>query len=264
MGRVRQVLVGAAMLLGAVAAWAHPDLVVQIDDLTVRLAASPDDTELLLKRGDLYRRHQDYTAAARDFDRAAEVSPGEPLLDFYRGRLQQETGHPEQADPLLARYLENHPEQASAWKLRGEVALSLNDPARSAAYFSEAISLSSAPSPDLYRLLVMAQVAAGGQYWPAAMQNVDQGLNRYGLEVTLLGLGTDIALASGQPERAAGWINALPPKLLTLPQWEARADLLDCFQLSPEPTCQAQAVSKLRQQTENFMRHFHPGSSSES
>lgn len=253
---VGSALVGASLLIGASAVWAHPDVVIQINALTEQLEQAPDNSELLLKRGDLYRRHQDYTAAASDFDRVAEIAPDDVLLNFYQGRLKQETGHPEQADVLLDRYLERSPDHAKAWKLHGEVKLSLDDSDQAAIYFNQAISLSSSPSPELYRLWVMALVSAGDNNWQDAMKGVDEGLELYGLEISLLGLGTDIALASGQSKRAKELINRLPPKLLALPQWKERLEMLNCLLDSPEPACQAIARKRLLQQSDIFMLNY--------
>jgi len=246
----------AVALANATVCWGHPDLIAQIEALTARLAAQPDNVELLLKRGDLHRRHQDYAAAARDFDQAARIHPTHLMLDFYRGRLQQETGNSGAADRLFAGYLERRPGHAKAWKLRGEVNLSRGVPEQAAGYFKKAIELATSPSPDLYRLRVMALIAAGEPHWSKAMESVEKGLNRFGLEMTLLGLGTDISLASGQTNRANELIGRLPGKLMKLPQWTARNQLLTCFLKQSSFYCLQQARTFLGKRAQSFLRDY--------
>ena len=224
---IRLVLV----FLGAIAAdcWAHPELAGQIQTLDLKLQQQPGDSKLLLQRGDLHRRHQDYAAAARDFAAAGRAAPRHELLDLYLGRLKYETGDSEAAEIHLQQYLSRNPAHAMAWKLRGEVSIDLNEPALAAAYFDKAIEQSNSPSPELYRLKIMALVAAGESAWPAAIESVKRGLQYFGMEITLLGAGTDIALAGDNVEEAKSFIANLPKTLQKLPQWSARIETLNCL-----------------------------------
>ena len=49
---------------------AHSDIQLQIVQLDARIEAEGPQAELLLKRGDLYRRHGEFGAAQRDFEQA--------------------------------------------------------------------------------------------------------------------------------------------------------------------------------------------------
>ena len=249
-----RVLVCACCLWGAQTVWAHPDLIIQIDALSAQLHESPDNTELLLRRGDLYRRHQDYDSAAQDYARVEAIDPDAELLDYYQGRLQMDIGQPDQADLLLERYLQRNPDHAKAWKLQGEVKLARNMPALAATRFDQAIFLSDSPSPELYRLVILSLLASGEANWPKAMERVDEGLDRFDLEVTILGLGIDMALAGAQADQARGWMNRLPPRLARLPQWTERQKVLDCLSGDSGMACQDQAMEALQKQVDEFMQ----------
>jgi len=223
-----------ACLLFAIAtlatpAWSHPDLLAQIENLTAELQQQPADAELLIKRGDLYRRDADYTAAAQDFTAARAIQPHHPLLDFYQGRLQLEMADPAAAEGLLKRYLAAHPEHAGAWVLLGQARLGLNQAEAAAEDYAQAIRRSARPSPSLYRLQVLALLTAGEQHWDAARMVVDAGLGRFPQEVSLLGLGTDIALAQNSPDIASGYIETLPQAVLNLERWQSRLKLQQCL-----------------------------------
>jgi hypothetical protein len=66
----------------ATPAWSHPDL-LQIEELDLALAPRPKDADLLARRGDLYRQHEDYAAAALDLAAARAAQPDYPLLDLF-------------------------------------------------------------------------------------------------------------------------------------------------------------------------------------
>jgi predicted Zn-dependent protease len=253
------ILTGAisiVLLALAPAARAHPDLLMQIEALDVEIEAQPGNADLLIRRGDLYRRHLDYPASARDFATARQADPSNTSLDFYEGRLLLDRGDAEDSEALLSRYLERHPKHALAWVLRGKANIRMQAPEAAAGYFAKAIEVSDRPSPELYRLNVLALVAAGDSKLTKARSVVDSGLQRFALEVTLLGLGTDIALAQNQPEAAQRYMNVLPQALRNLPQWQERLKLADCLataETADRAACLGTAQDKMARQVEAIM-----------
>ncbi len=244
----------AGLCLLSVSVWAHPDLLAQIEALDARLQQQPEDAELLMRRGDLYRRHEDYAAARRDFAAARQAQPELPLLDFYQGRLALETGEASLASSLLNRYLASQPQHAGAWVLLAEAEWAQQQPVVAAGHYQQAITRSPTPTPALYRQWSLALAAAGPAHWTAAGAAAAQGLERFPADVSLLGLATDIALASGLASQAADLIAQLPGPLRKLQQWQARAQLQNCM-AAPQPTgapdqaCLQQAKERLLTQS---------------
>jgi tetratricopeptide (TPR) repeat protein len=240
MGRARRPLAPAGgwallliLLVGMAAhpapATAHPDLLEQIAQLNVQLAAQPGDAELLARRGDLYRQHGDATAAQRDFAAARSTAPDLAVLDLQEGRLMLEQGNPAAAQQLLASYLARQPEQALAWSLSGHAHLALMQPEQAAKDFGRAIRNSIHPSPGLFRDQVLALLAAGHEHWDAAQRTLDSALLQHPADIALLGLATDISLAQDQPGEALALIAHLRPELQALPQWRERERLAKCL-----------------------------------
>jgi len=254
-------VLAALMLFSAlpIAGFCHPDLDLQIEVLDVKIQAGEVNAGLLIKRGDLYRRHKDYPAATRDFEAARQLSPDNSLIDFYEGRLQLERGDPEAAEHHLARYLATQPQHSRAWMLRGEVNILLGRPENAAEYFDKAIQTAKSPSPGLYRLLILARVAIGETAWGAAAEAADIGLVRFGTEVSLLGLGTDIALARNLPWEARRYLALLPDALQNLPQWDERIRSTDCVATSKRHE-QAQCLQLARDELANQGQAFLTGS----
>jgi tetratricopeptide (TPR) repeat protein len=209
--------------------YAHPDLVLQIEALDTQIVAKPDDSELLIKRGDLYRRHENYSAAAADFTTARIASPENSLLDFYEGRLKLDSGEAAEAETYFQNYLTTHPQHSKAWMLRGKTNIQLVQPEAAAGFFKQAIKTTKKPSPDLYRSQILSMAAMGESEWNAAIEVVDEGLKHFGMEVSLLGLGVDIALASNQIPKAQQYLATLPDALLALQQWDTRLSATHCL-----------------------------------
>lgn len=247
-GQIALLLLAGGLLAGP--AHGHPELWAQIELIDGQLAAQPGNTELLLRRGDLYRRHGDHGAAERDFAAVRQLDPDNDLLDFYAGRLQLESGAPDQADESLSRYLERHPEHAAAWVLRGRARLARGLPLAAAGDFADAIAHSTRPTPSLYLQQAMALLGAGEKHLDTARAAADTGLARHPQDVALLGLATDIALVRGQGAAASGYVGTLPGALADLPQWRSRRESLDCLQLGEAATvqCAAPARERLEQQ----------------
>jgi acetyl esterase/lipase/Tfp pilus assembly protein PilF len=241
-----------------VCAFAHPELMLQIEDLSAQIETDPANADLLVKRGDLYRRHQDYPAAGEDFAEARNVDPDNSLLNFYEGRLLLDTGNSASARHHFSRYLEIYPEHSNAWVLLGEACIQSGDSRRAADYFEQAINTSDTPSPALYRSQVLSLMASGDAPWDSASQVVKKGLDHFGLEVNLLGLGTDIALAANQKKQADRYLQRLPAPLQALPQWEKRQQMADCL-ASPENETQSKCLRQAREnittQVELFMKN---------
>jgi len=237
-------------------AFAHPDLMLQIESLDVQIKSSPTNTELLIKRGDLYRRHESYPAAANDFATARKIDPDNSLLDFYEGHLLFDAGDFEAAELHFKKYLTNHSEHSKAWGLRGETAIRLRKPEPAATYFANAITHAQSPSPALYRSQILSLVSIGQSRWEDASQVADQGLEHFGLEVSLLGLGIDIALADNQPHKAMQYLDTLPEPLRTLKQWQQRLQTTNCLastNTEASDHCLRQAGTHLANEAKTFM-----------
>lgn len=264
---VFQVLIVAALLLAAPVLFAHPDLLLQIERLDGEIAADPHNAELLASRGDLYRRHQDYAAAQEDFSAARAADPDYALLDFLEARLMLDTGRPQQARLRLDAYLPAHPGHAAAWMLRGQAWLGLGMPAPAAGDFSGAIGAAEKPSPELYRLLVLSLAAQGSDRAEAALDAVNDGLDQFPIEVSLLGLGVDIALGADRAGEAEHYFEQLPAALHALPQWKARRRLADCVGQSENPqssACLLNARQHLADQVSGFLADHAPTQPSQS
>jgi len=244
-------LAGFSLLIISVwpTARAHLDLLTQIEELTKQLEQQPDNVELLLKRGDLQRRHENLDIARADFKRVREIQPDNKTIDWFEGRLEVESGRPESGISYLDRYLDANPGQVIALQNRARAHLMLGQPLLAAQDFQTVIQVSDKPAPSLYSSNAQALVVAGRDYYPQAMTVVRAGLEKFPAEIMLTGIGTDISLARADTVAAAELINSLPDPILQLQQWQLRKALLVCETGNKEPAlsnCQAKALEMLQ------------------
>jgi predicted Zn-dependent protease len=229
--RIHSLITGSlALILGAHGA-AHPDLELQIVEVSSAIGARPLDAGLLLKRGDLYRRHGQWSEAEQDFASARSLDPGNPDIDWLEGRLFVDAGRNGEAMVVLTRFIESARAHSAAYRYRAKARWFGNDPQGAATDFSAAIENSTRPAPALYRSLAIAHNASGQT--TQALLVIDEGLDRFPGEISLLGLAVDISTAANQTDAALAYLGYLPAASLRLPQWMLREALLECIR-SPD------------------------------
>ncbi|MBT8069009.1 MAG: hypothetical protein KJO80_01110, partial [Gammaproteobacteria bacterium] len=182
-----------------------------------------------LKRGNLLRRHGDWALARADFKRVRKIQPDNEIIDWFDGRLAVESGQAEEGVRLLDRFLSANPNHAIALQNRAQGHLALGQPLLAAGDFARVIESSAKPAPALFSANAMALVQAGPEYFYAASEVVDDGLNRFPTEISLAEIGVDLSLAQARTTRADDLIDRLPATIQTLPQWQMRSALLDCL-----------------------------------
>jgi len=208
----------------------HPDLELQIEEVSQQISQTPADADLYLKRGDLYRRHREWERSRQDFEQARLLEPNQSVVDWYEGHLAVDEGQWAQGDRLLTRFLADHETQASAYHTRAWARWHLGQPEAAAQDYASAIAFSDRPAPTLYRSLVITQFASGGDLRAQAKETVDAGLQLFPGEASLLGLRVDLALAEGDIQQAQDYLSTVSPGILTLPQWTFRLAVLACLQ----------------------------------
>jgi tetratricopeptide (TPR) repeat protein len=223
-------IAGLLILLNTVcpAAYAHPDLQLQIDELTDQLQRDPDNIELLLRRGDLQRRHERWDLARADFERVRELQPENKTVDWFEGRLEVQAGRPVEGVRYLDRFLLTDPDQVIALQNRAQGYLLLNQPLLAAQDLQTVIRVSDKPAPSLYTASALALIGAGADHFSAATEVTLQGLLIFPAEVTLTGIATDLALAQSDTDTASRLIRQLPASIQNLPHWQTRNALLEC------------------------------------
>lgn len=201
---------------------AHADLLLQIDDLTARIEAAPDDPDLYLRRADLHRRHANWPAALADYQRAAALAADRSALDYLVGRIWLDAGRPRLAAAAFGRVLMARPDDSDALVLRSRAYAALGLSQAAARDLRAAVDLSETPRPELF--VELAQLLAGTE--PARLEDalgaLDDGIARIGPIVTLVELAVELERRRGAPQAALRRLRVLPLPLRQRPNWLAR------------------------------------------
>ncbi|NKB49625.1 MAG: tetratricopeptide repeat protein [Alphaproteobacteria bacterium] len=216
-----------AGLLSPAAAFAHADIIERITALDDQILATPQDPALYLKRGELHRLHRDWPAALNDYKQAERLTPDDPAIHYYRGRMRLEADEPALARPLLDQFLAARPNHADALLIRSRALSRLGAWLAAADDLSRAIALLDPPTPEVYLERARALVAAGPENVDRAVVGLDAGIERLGPLVTLIGYGIDVERTHGRHAQALARLDTLPVQISQQPAWLAtRGDIL--------------------------------------
>lgn len=175
-------------------AFGHADLLLQIEDVTREIAKNPNDPDLYLKRGELYRAHVDWVSAEEDYLRALALKPDQPIVDLLRGRSLLDGGWPLSARAHLDRFLKGHSNHVEGLIQRARVLTRLNLRLAAAGDYDRAINFSNEPSPDLFVERAQVLGAEGPEQFGRALQGLDDGIKKLGPLVTLQLFAIDLEL----------------------------------------------------------------------
>jgi tetratricopeptide (TPR) repeat protein len=207
--------------------WAHGDIEEQIISVSQRIEANPTDSELYIKRGDLYRLHQDWQASLADFKQAQKLSPENREIHFYLGRLWWDSGEHESAKSELDNYLSHHPDSIGGLTLRSRVLAKMDKLPLAVNDISKAIDLQSPPLPDLFLERKNLVISQGPEYFEEALRGIEEGIAAMGPLVVFLQAAIDIEVGLNRYDAALKRIGDLPETLQGLPHWMAkRGDIL--------------------------------------
>lgn len=231
--RLRQQVPGLRIVTLVVGWWlapqvsAHPEIELQLANISAQIKNSPDDAELYLQRGHLHRVHRDWQAGLADFRRAGELDPHLHRVSRAIGRLLIEADKPNQALPLLEEYVRQQPEDPEGLILRGRAQAKLGASLLAAADFDGALPKLQRPTPVLFIERAKILLDAGDQYRPRALSGLGEGIDRLGDLYTLHRFAAEIEIASGQTDAALQRVRQLTKKFEKNLSWRIlEAELL--------------------------------------
>lgn len=186
-------LVAICVMLLSAPVQAHEGLHEQIAAITAKIKRDPKNASLYLQRGELHRLHHDWLRAAADYNRAEHLQPSLMLVELARGKMFFDSGKLQRAKLTLDRFLLRQPDHYEGLLTRARVLAKLGARMDAAKDFTQALSLSSVPEPELY--LERANVlAADVRQLGEALRGLDEGINKLGPLVTLQLAAIDLEL----------------------------------------------------------------------
>lgn len=168
------------LLVFSVPAFPHSGLPEQIAEISLRIAEDTGNPYLYMKRGELYRNHQDRAKARSDFEMAGKIAPDLPLVHLFLGKINLESGNIVAAKSALDKYLGHITDNAGAYDLRARILIQMQKPLQAANDYTRAIELTANPKPDLFLARARALAAAGPPHISEAIHSLERGMHQVG------------------------------------------------------------------------------------
>ena len=222
---IRQILAKTALIGFVIVVFpaqrlsAHGDIHVQIHQINPKIKKAPS-AELYVKRGDLYRLDEDYTAALADFQRAEKINPELDTIYLGRGRTLFEAGRYKEALPALDHLLEMKPDHPDGRILRARVHAALDDNTSAIRDYDHVVAIVPSPSPDCFLERSVALVKL--QRPQDAVRGLDEGISRLGNLQALQLAALEIEIGLKQSDAALVRIDQAMAPLQRKEQWLTR------------------------------------------
>ena len=189
-------------MMVVVGAWPHAELEEQIAALTEQMGREGESAELHLRRGEVYRLHEDWGAALADYARAQQIDPKLREVEFARGRMYLEAGRLDEAKTDLDHFLADNPQHAGARLALARVFVKMAKPLLAADEYTSAIACMSEPTPDYYIERARTLASAGTQHLSAAVRGLDEATAKLGPVVTLRLVAAELEAKAGNFDQA--------------------------------------------------------------
>ena len=175
----------ALLCAGSARVHAHGDDQLLITALTEELAKAPE-ADLFIRRGELFRHHEEWAKASADFEAAARLEPQLEVVNFFRARLLLESGEPAKARPFIERYLAQVPTEAEGWFLHGDVLGALGQHDAGALAYEQGIRRAPRPRPEHFLRRAKFLAAAPDPDPARVLAALDEGIAQLGPVISLV------------------------------------------------------------------------------
>lgn len=204
---------------------AHEDLLLRVKGVTEQMSTNGITAELLLLRAELYRAHQDWDLALKDYDAAAPGLTNSPAVDFGRAQALAGGGKLSKARKAFDELLDRNPNNAAALLGRARVLAQLDHLAPAIADYTRAFTNLTNPRPEDYLERARLQAAESGA--ESAVKGLDEGLARMGWTVTLQRTALDYELERGNTDGALARLESILTRSNRKESWlTLRAEIL--------------------------------------
>lgn len=200
-------------------AGAHEDPSDQVSRHSQSLLERPQDPDLHLRRGELYRLAGQWDEAATDFRSALAGGADAAVVALCLAGLELDRGEPQAALDALEPLTD--PDSA-AWLIRGRALRQLARLPEAVLALSTAIARSARPGPGDYLELSAVIADQGASFIPEALAVLDAGSVRLGPVAALTHAAVQLEIERGRFAAALDRLEAAPPALRQAPAWLAR------------------------------------------
>jgi len=140
------------------------------------------------------------------------------VLDLDLGLALLHSGNAKEALPFIDRYLVAQPHSSTAWRVRAQIQINLNETNVALEDFNRAILYAPVPTPEYYfeRARVLEHKT---DRFDELLAGIDEGIDTLGPLASLLEYAIDIELQRGNYTGALKRIASLPEPIHQRPRW---------------------------------------------
>lgn len=215
------ILFGLSLVSASLRSLAHGPVHEQIARLNAELENTPDDTALLVQRGELYRLHGLYSEALIDWQRVAVLRPDDVTNDLRLGLIALGQHDTHTARQRLSRFTSVCPASLPGQLATAESCRLAGNPGDAVPHWSAAIRLSEEPRPEWF-LERARDGQASGLPVTEVLAGLDEGIHRYGPLPALQLLAVDLEVKRGEIDAALARLAAIAERAERKERWFLR------------------------------------------
>jgi predicted Zn-dependent protease len=211
---------------------AHPGAEASIARLNGMIEEQPGEQALYIKRGGLYSHQSQWNKALADFTRAQSL--GDPVrVGFEFGLMYYRMGEYPLALKELSRYLELYPADTVALLYRARAAQEAGLNEMALTDYQLYLQLAAAPQPGDFLAAARLMAAEPGVGSGPALELLDQGMARVGLQAQLQRYAIELELQQGELPSAVQRCRTLQVGLGQSPVW--KVEMAELLLLAEQP-----------------------------
>ncbi len=196
-------------LLQPGASWGHGEVPPRIRNATREIQKDPSNAKLYRHRGSLYRRYQKWDDALSDYQQVARLQPDLPGTILPRAEILTQLKRYEEAENVLAPYLQAHPDNLQALRLHARLLSVRGRFNEMDAVYTRILADLRHPTADFYIEWIDTLMDTGPEQFPRALKHLDTALARLGPVPSLQLKALRIEEARANYDAALGWLDKL-------------------------------------------------------
>ena len=223
--------------ISSVPVFSHVAVDEQIRDVSLQLEKAPYSADLYVRRGELYRIHEEWDKALTDFFHAKKLDKAHETVDIFLGKAYLDTERPAKAKGILDQFLKRRPNHVTARILRATAQEKLGDFRAAAADYNHAILScrgSAKPQPYFFINRAKALMIASESLIDEAIAGLDEGLAILGRVASIQMYAVELELQSTNYDGAlrrlnsmASWYGQSPELLIRIAEVSKTAGRFD-------------------------------------
>lgn len=163
----------------------HGDLGEEIERVSMDIKNAPNNSRLYLKRGQLYTKHLEYTAAKSDLSKARQLDVHLVITDLLMAKIFSATHEPNTALAYINSFLKNQPNQPDGLIIRSGIFHQLQQETAAQKDLEVALYNLKSPSPKHYIAIAESFLRADSLNIAPALDWLEKGQNQFGFDIVL-------------------------------------------------------------------------------